>query len=80
MRCPNCNERYKRVKDKYYAVRIVHDNPLCPYGFDYAHHTPELLRPLLQKLLEGLFPWFDAKRSMARSKIWEERPQKSSRT
>lgn len=66
MCCPNCKKPYEWVKDKYYSARIVHRNSLCPYRFDFAHHTKGLVMLVVCEFLNQKFPWFDADRACGR--------------
>lgn len=57
MKCPNCNMQYELVKDRYYKVRLVHKNWMCPYSFDFAHHTKALVLEVVKRFIKEHFPW-----------------------
>lgn len=57
MKCPNCNQQYEIKKDRYYKARMVHENSICPYRFDIAHHSFELVQAKIVEYWAEKFPW-----------------------
>ena len=51
-RCPNCQEKFQKEKDRTYRFARVHRNPICPYRFEAAAHTLKQLRINIRGIFE----------------------------
>lgn len=67
LRCPNCKVYYRRSRDKEYLHRVVHNEPSCPYRFDFAHDNARVIWRWVKDLYcaqLGIYPRLQKRRPL----------------